>query len=271
MQSPNRPVIALDIKLKHYRSSDTNEVVGVEDYVTSFAFRDRYEIFNRYVDALCEAGALPLLVPCFDDETVLREYLALADGFLFVGINDYPPDLYREPQKLETVVQNTEGYRRHAASNMVLARLVLQESGGMPALGICAGPQLFTIALGGKLVQHVPNADDHIAFSAIQDKEHEVTIAGGRVLSGLFGEGRIVVNTNHHQAPDPEHLGEGLQAVAFSDDGVVEAVEATDDRFVLGVQWHPERISDAEHRRSVFSAFVQAANEYRRRMMSKER
>jgi len=265
MPSANRPVIALDIKLKHYRNQGTNEVVGVEDYTTDFAFRDRYEIFNRYVDALHEAGALPLLVPCFDDESTLREYLALADGFLFVGLNDYPPELYREPRRLETVVQNTEGYRRHAASNMTLARLVLQESRGMPALGICAGPQLFTIALGGRLVQHVPNADDHIAFSAIRDKEHTVSIVAGRILSGLFGRGRIVVNTNHHQAPDPEHVGDGLQAVALADDGVVEAVEATDERFVLGVQWHPERISDTEHRRKVFSAFVAAADEYRRR------
>jgi len=112
MPLPDRPVIALDIKLKHHRTPETNEVVGVEDYLTSFASRDRYEIFNRYVDSVYEAGALPLLVPCFDDEDLLRDYVDMADGVLFVGINDYPPELYREPRKLETVVQNTDGLLR---------------------------------------------------------------------------------------------------------------------------------------------------------------
>lgn len=62
---------------------------------------------------------------------------------------------------------------------------------------------------------------------------------------------------------DPEFLGTGLEATAYADDGVVEAIEATDDRFVLGVQWHPERIRDREHSRKVFGAFIEAAREYR--------
>jgi len=261
MPAKTRPIIAIDIKLRHYKDPQTQEIVGVDRYPTDFAFRDSYGVFNRYVDAVHEAGGLPLLVPCFTDEALLREYVDMADAVLFVGLNDYPPELYREPRRIETQVKTTEGYRRHAASNMILARLVLEER-RMPALGICAGPQLFTIALGGKLIQHIPTAEDHIAHSAIRDKEHAVEIRGGRVLSGLFGRGRITVNTNHHQAPDPQFLGTGLQATAYADDGVVEAVESTDDRFILGVQWHPERIRDAEHRKKVFGAFVEAAGEY---------
>lgn len=260
MPKGGRPVVALDIKLKHYRDPETNEMIGVERYETGFAYRDRYQVLNRYVDAIHEAGGMPLMVPPFTDEETLRAYLDMADAFLFVGLNDYPPALYREP-RLQAVVKNTEGYRRHAESNMLLARMVLAER-RMPTLGICAGPQLYNIALGGKLVQHIDPGEDHIAHSPLLDKYHEVEIRGGRILAGLFGKSRISVNTNHHQAADPDFMGEGLEAVAFSDDGVVEALEASDDRWVLGVQWHPERIRDAGHREKIWGAFLEAAGEY---------
>jgi len=99
----------MDIKLKHYKDPQTGEIMEPGDYKTGFAFRDRYQIFNRYVDSVYEAGGLPLLVPCFDDENILREYVNMADGFLFVGINDYPPALYREPRLIETQVKTTIG------------------------------------------------------------------------------------------------------------------------------------------------------------------
>ena len=270
-----RPVIAMDIKLRHLRASKSprtkssggksefarsNGIVGPEQYATDFAYRDEYRIYNRYVDQIFESGGIPLLVPCFTDETILRQYVDLADGFLFVGVNDYPPAFYRDPKKIETQVKNTPGYKRLAESNMILARLVLRENKRMPVLGICAGPQLCTIALGGKLIQHV---EGHIAHSNIHDKEHKITIRGGRIMKGLFGETSITVNSNHHQAADPDHMGRGLQAVAYAEDGVVEALESTDpNRFVLGVQWHPERVRFADHREKLFGGFVHAAREY---------
>ena len=260
-----RPIIAMDIKLKHLRDSNTGAVIGPDEYLTDFAYRDEYKIYNRYVDQVFEAGGLPLLVPCFTDEAVLQQYVSLADGFLFVGINDYPPELYREPKRIETNVQGTVGYQRLAESNMILARLVLKEYTRSPVLGICAGPQLCTIALGGKLVQHVPHPEHHIAHSNIRDKEHSIRITSGRILKGLFGTEPIVVNSNHHQAADTGHMGEGLRAVAFAEDGVVEAIEGTDpNRFLLGVQWHPERMRDNSHRQKLFGAFVAAAHKYRR-------
>lgn len=261
MSLRERPVIALDIKLKHFLSPDTNDVVTPDQYETEFAYRDRYTVLNRYVDAIYETGGLPLMVPPFTDERALGAYLDMADGFLFVGINDYPPELYREPT-LQAAVQDTEGYRRHAESNMILARMVIEER-RMPTIGICAGPELFNVALGGKLVQHLDTAENHISHSAILDRYHEAEIRGGRILAGLFGKTRISVNTNHHQAAHPDFIGEGLQPVAFTDDGVIEALEATDDRFVLGVQWHPERIRDGQHREKVFGALLDAAREYR--------
>ncbi len=259
----DRPLIAIDIKLKHRQDPETGELVLPEEYETEFAFRDRYQVYNRYVDAVYEHGGMPLMVPPIVDEDLLQEYVDMSDAFLCVGVNDYPPEIYREPN-LHTNVQDNEGYRRLSETNMIMARMVLEDSDRMPTLGICAGPELFNIALGGKLVQHVPNAEEgHIAHSAIRDRYHEIAIVEGSIMADLFGAGRIEVNSNHHQAADPDHMGEGLWATAFSDEGVVEALESEADRFVLGVQWHPERIRDAEHRAKVFGAFIEAAREYR--------
>ena len=271
-----RPVIAMDIKLRHLRASKasprtssdgptefarSNGIVGPEEYETDFAYRDEYRVYNRYVDQVYESGGIPLLVPCFTDETILQQYVDMADGFLFVGVNDYPPDFYREPKKIETQVKNTPGYKRLAESNLILARLVLQQNKRMPVLGICAGPQLCTIALGGKLIQHV---EGHIAHSNIRDREHKVTIRGGHIMKRMFGEKSITVNSNHHQAADPDHIGKGLQAVAYAEDGVVEAIECIDpNRFVLGVQWHPERVRFDDQREKIFGGFVDAARQYR--------
>ena len=276
-----RPVIAMDIKLRHLRASKVSRaksdlgkaefprssgIVGPDEYETDFAYRDEYRIYNRYVDQIFESGGIPLLVPCFTDETILKQYVDMADGFLFVGVNDYPPAFYREPKLIETNVKNTPGYKRLAESNMILARMVLQQNKRMPVLGICAGPQLCTIALGGKLIQHV---EGHIAHSNIRDLEHKVTIRGGRIMKGLFGETSITVNSNHHQAADPNHMGKGLQPVAYAEDGVVEAIECTDPgRFVLGVQWHPERVRFNDHREKIFGGFVNAARAYRNRNVS---
>jgi putative glutamine amidotransferase len=137
---------------------------------------------------------------------------------------------------------------------------VLQQNNHMPVLGICAGPQLCTITLGGKLIQHV---EGHIAHSNIRDREHTVTIRGGHIMKRMFGEKSITVNSNHHQAADPTHIGKGLQAVAYAEDGVVEAIECINpNRFVLGVQWHPERVRFDDQREKIFGRFIDAARKY---------
>ena len=270
-----RPVIAMDIKLRHLRASKapprkpsdgqpefarSSGIVGPEEYETDFAYRDEYRVYNRYVDQIYESGGIPLLVPCFTDESILQQYVNMADAFLFVGVNDYPPEFYREPKKIETQVKNTPGYKKLAESNLILARLVLQQNHRTPVLGICAGPQLCTIALGGKLIQHV---DGHIAHSNIRDREHKITIRGGHIMKRMFGEKSITVNSNHHQAADPNHIGKGLQAVAYAEDGVVEAIECIDpNRFVLGVQWHPERVRFDNQREKIFGGFIDAARQY---------
>ncbi|MEI8241948.1 MAG: gamma-glutamyl-gamma-aminobutyrate hydrolase family protein [bacterium] len=213
----------------------------------------RVRLPAAYVDAVAAAGGLPVVVSPTLAPELLRQHLARCDGALFIGGQDYPPAWYGEAPQAET----RELHPVRAAADRELARAAL--AGSKPILGICGGHQLLNIACGGRLVQHLPQADAHLG-----DRRHAVTIGGGRILRALFGEARVEVNSLHHQAAHPDAIGAGLVVTARADDGTIEALEGTDPRrFILGVQWHPERDADLDLRRKIFEAFVQAAAAHR--------
>lgn len=125
-----------------------------------------------------------------------------------------------------------------------------------PVLGICRGIQVMNVVLGGTLYQdikpfeHVPH-NDHWA------KVHTVTVRRGTLLSRLLGQDTVLVNSQHHQAAD--RIAPELEIAALSEDGIVEALEKPDAHFCLGVQWHPEWLSDADPaQQGLFGAFVEA-------------
>ncbi len=230
----------------------TRPAIGINtDWVNEGA-RERFAANADYADAVAEAGGAPWLAPCLGDTRLAAEFVARADGFVFVGGLDYSPRLFGQP--LDPRTRPMEA--RRAAMDVALARAALAR--GVPILGVCAGCQLLAIAAGGRLIQHVPTADAHAG-----DRSHAVRVTAEGTLRAALGWGPFAVNSSHHQAVAPEAPGRGLQVVGLADDGVVEAIEARDGRFVLGVQWHPERIADAAHRRALFAAFLAAATLFR--------
>jgi len=212
--------------------------------------RQRLSLLAAYVDVVAEAGGRPVIVSPTLPLELLREQVDCCDGALFVGsAQDYPPAWYGEAPRPETQAMNPP----RADADRELARTALAR--GLPVLGICGGHQLLNLACGGRLIQHLPQAAAHTG-----GKSHPIAIRGGRILRELFGEGRIEVNSWHHQAVPPDGLGQGLVATAFADDGTIEALEGTaPSRFLLGVQWHPERSPDPEHRRQLLGALIRAA------------
>jgi len=218
----------------------------------------KFQIRREYVDCIIAAGGLPLLVPCNGNRRLLDEYIKMADGFVFIGGRDYPPGWYGEKHHPRSILVHP----RRAEVDLYLVHEALRRK--MPVLGICGGHQLINIALGGKIVQHIPNAADHQPAKLIKGKKkvikHAVEITGGRILCKLFGKKKIAVNSYHHQSVALDALGAGLEAVAFADDGVVEAIELNKLPFVLGLQWHPERMPWRAHASRVFNALVKAAN-----------
>ena len=236
------PLIGININVSYFESSECQT-----------HYKDEYQIRISYVDCVYKAGGIPVLVPCFEDENMLRQYMQRVDGFLFIGGADYPPEFYNESLHQETKVLP----KRRSSVDIMLVKLALSKQ--IPILGICAGIQLINIASGGKLIQHLPTVRDHGPREDGTDNEHETKITGGKILKDLFGTRQILVNSGHHQGVDPKFVGSRLQVVAQAENGVVEAIESVDERFLLGVQWHPERIRDIDHQKKIFDAFVKAS------------
>lgn len=230
MQQTNRPVIGISMNYMQLGS------------YMQFHLRD------KYVNALYYHGALPLLIPSFEDKALLKQYIDMVSGLIIIGGMDYPPSLYG--QELHPKTEPME--MRRAVSDMLLVELMLEAK--KPLLGICAGMQLLNIYFGGKLIQHIDNLDAHFG-----EKYHNITVKDSHWLENIFGAKQLIVNSNHHQGLDPAFIGKGLKPVAWADDGGIEAVELDSPQMVLGIQWHPERITDLQHRKLIFDYFIHIA------------
>jgi putative glutamine amidotransferase len=132
---------------------------------------------------------------------------------------------------------------------------------GIPVLGICRGCQALNVARGGTLHQHLPDVTDgsiaHRQTASGRQTTHTVDVAAGSRLATIVGAGELHVNSFHHQAV--AELGDGLRAVAWAPDGVIEGIEAAGDAFYLGVQWHVETLVDRPRHAALFDALVAAA------------
>ena len=218
-------------------------------------YRDYYVMPTKYFEALLAVGGVPALIPCVGEEDALADYLERVDGMLFVGIRkDYPPTLYNQSAHAKT----RPDLPLRGENDMTLMRLAA--ASGKPVFGICGGIQIINIGYGGGLIQNIESELRHTSISAHEQSYHDVDVAPGSLLASALGPGRQRVNSSHHQCVDPERVGAGLTISAWAPDGVPEALEPAkpNGRFLLGVQWHPERIDDEPHRRKLFSAFVAA-------------
>ncbi|MGD0113394.1 MAG: gamma-glutamyl-gamma-aminobutyrate hydrolase family protein [Armatimonadota bacterium] len=175
------------------------------------------------------------------------------DGLLLSGGGDVEPGRFGQAKHTKTASIDLE----RDQLELRMARAALAD--GAPILGICRGAQVLGVALGGTLVQDVPELTPNALRHA--DAKHTVTVACGSRIGAILGCERLEVNSYHHQANDS--LGDGVRAVAWSDDNVIEAIEATDGPFAIGVQWHPERMND-DRQSKLFAAFVSAAAERNR-------
>jgi putative glutamine amidotransferase len=220
---------------------------------------DRFYLARFYGEAVAAAGGVPLHISLIPDAEVVGEIVGRLDGVLLPGsASDVDPLLYdREPHRKLGAVHPL----KDETDLLVLKEL---EGRRLPLLAICFGMQVWNVFRGGSLIQdiasEVPSALKHEQGAPRERPSHRLSIRPESLLGSLAGEVSAVVNSHHHQAL--EKIGEGLQASAWSSDGLVEAVEDTrQGRWALGVQWHPElgwekdRLSG-----SIFGAFVKAAS-----------
>ncbi len=218
---------------------------------------ERATLNSSYVQAVALAGGVPILIAP-TDSVPPEEFLVGLEGFVLTGGRDYNPASYGQELHPETKLVEP---LRDRFDRRLAARLLLSDT---PTLGICGGMQLLNVAAGGDLHQHIPDAfpgsPTHTRVSG-RDSHHEARVERGSLLARLLGRERLEVNSSHHQAVG--RLGQGLEVVARSPDGIVEAIEHPGKNFLLGVQWHPERLSDRPEHLALFVGLVEAARSQR--------
>jgi len=242
----------------------TAPLIGITTSVTVDKVPERAYVNGTYIMAVQAAGGIPLLLtPHFTPEVQAALWQRL-DGVILTGGGDIEPARFGEPR--HPSVDDVSPARDEL--ELGLTRRAVTDD--VPLFAICRGIQVLNVALGGSLVQDLPsewpNALVHSQKAPRHEPTHPVKVMGeGTRLGRVLGSLELEVNSMHHQAI--KRLGDGPREVAWAPDGVIEGVEmAGDDRFVLGVQWHPEElVGHDQAARNLFAAIVDAARRHAQR------
>lgn len=218
---------------------------------------NQYESPCGYSTAVEKAGGLPILLPYKSDPSLISAYVDLCDGFVLSGGNDIDPTTYGDA-----------GYHPRAApidparQRFEMALLAEIERRRAPVLGICLGSQMMNVYRGGSLHQYLPDItrDKQLEHGKLEEgryPRHAVTLEADSQIARAVGKTDVLANSSHKQAV--KTLGRGLRVVAKSPDGVIEATEDPTFPLWVGVQWHPERLSDEEDHLKLFKLLVERA------------
>ena len=219
-------------------------------------------IADAYVNAVVNAGGAPVLIPLTNDSRVLDEILSKIDGLILSGGGDIHASFFNE--SVHPSVESCD-LERDSYELYVIRKAVEKQ---MPVLGICRGQQALNVALGGSLIQDIPSQlpESTIRHNQAEERHiatHDVRIDPSSKLYQWLKQETIPVNSFHHQAV--KNLAPGLETAATSEDGIIEAVESTEGKSILGVQWHPENLAIAgdDTMRTLFRHLVSEAEYYR--------
>lgn len=252
----NLPVIGITARQK-FR--------GPEDGLTVLGNKIQFSVAG-HPWAVEKARGLPIIIPLLQEDGWETSYLDLIDGVIITEGEDLTPSTYQQ-EVLPECSKNLDPVKDAFELKLLEKALSLD----MPVLGICRGIHVLNVLMGGTLVQDLPTYfkpenGKSVRHRADGDERyrnfHDVTLKEDSHVAKCYGAARINVNSIHHQGVG--RLGNGLIATAWSEDGLVEAVEMADRSFVLALQWHPERIwTDTPIHLKVFDRFVKAALEYK--------
>lgn len=216
-----------------------------------------HRIKSNYMNSVFLAGGIPVNIPIILDESNYDNYLDILDGIIFTGGIDVSPLTYNEnPLKEINLISSIRD-----KYEMGLFKRAYERK--LPILGICRGLQITNVVLGGSLYQdinvQVPGVLGHQPKGISNDEfYHSINIKKDTRLYNIFETEKIFVNSLHHQSI--KELGKGLIISALSEDGIIEAIESTDDRFLMGVQFHPEDfVKRYPEFLNIFKELIQAA------------
>lgn len=221
-------------------------IIGI---TPSYSYEENtYQIRGTYVDAIKEAGGIPILL--YPDDG----FPDFVHGILFSGGGDIDPLLFGE----EPIKDNGEISPLRDSFELPLCWEGLKRN--IPMLGVCRGMQVFCTVSGGGILQDIYSQTQstlkHMQNAPRFYGTHTIEVTEGTRLFSLLGKKSLPVNSFHHQAISS--AGEGFRVCARSKDGLIEAIEHTKNSFILGVQWHPEAMNEPEQK-SIFHGFIKAA------------
>jgi putative glutamine amidotransferase len=224
---------------------------------------------QRYVLTLAQAGGIPWVIPLMpDDLGTLRGIYEQLDGILLPGGVDMAPDSYGAAPHPRLGRTDPDRDR----TELQLVHWAIEDR--KPVLGICRGVQVINVAAGGTLYQDLETEvagslkHDYFPKNGQNPRDqlvHDVRIPDCTRLGRILQENNARVNSMHHQGI--REVAPMLVPSAFAPDGVIEGIESTSDHFLVGVQWHPEDLTQKDwHMRQLFKALLDAANEWRARV-----
>ena len=216
----------------------------------------QHRLDDAYMKAVARAGGIPVLITVYDDIALVKEVIDRLDGIILSGGGDPDPAYY---SRRATGRQGAVLPRRDAF-DLEVARYAIAET-DKPVLGICRGEQMMNVAMGGSLHIDLPDDGKLTHMLAMYPKEmvsHEVEVLENTKLAQSLGAGVRGVNSFHHQAVRDVAEGFVVSARSLPDD-VVEAIELPGERFVVGVQWHPEELIGEEGQQNILRRLVEAA------------
>ena len=234
-----------------YNAGDRKDMGGKEP---------TYFLRARYMRAIEDAGGIPVVLPLLSNRAAWRQVVAHVDGLLITGSgSDLAPEFYGERQRHKFARMS----RERATMELGIAKAAYRAD--VPMLGICGGMQSINVALGGTLYQDIAaqlkTPIDHLPAYSATKTTHAIRIAPDSLLRRIAGKARVDVNSSHHQSV--KKVAPNLLQTAVSPDGVIEAIEAPDRAFLLGVQWHPEFLYERDPiQRRLFSALIRAARTF---------
>jgi putative glutamine amidotransferase len=221
------------------------------------------EVIDRYWSRLAEAGAE---VVDLDERAANRvsELAPSLDALMLTGGIDVDPATYGASERHEKVRETAPGRDR-----LELSYLESALGRDIPVLAICRGHQLLNVGFGGQLLQHIDSGEHRADYRSEghPSRWHSVRVLDDARLASALGSTTLEINSRHHQAVTPDVLAAGLRPVAWADEhgrDLVEGMESTSHDWVVGVQWHPERLEEhkpafAPVMRRLFAAFVARA------------
>lgn len=228
-------------------------IIGLTSQYEHLVGRKMIKMNNTYVNAVVESGGVPIVLPIIKSMSDVERYLDLVDGLIFTGGGDVSPIYFGEEpiKEVDSICLSRD--------KMELELFIKAYDRKIPILGICRGLQVINIALGGTLYQDIPaqlpNAIGHMCSYNINQGYHTINIVEDSLFHSIFKTDKIIVNSQHHQSI--RDLGRDLKVTSTTIDGVIESIESTNDKWLLGTQFHPEvMIENDDKFMGIFNLFI---------------